>query len=174
MAMLVVPDASPLIALGKIEEVNLLPKLYGRVMITPWVWDEAITKGKARGASDAAYLEKAIQELRFTKVRLSAAERMLVQQLKAEGAGSGEAEVLAIAKRRKALAILDDKNARVLAVGLDIDHIGTAGILYEAFVHSLLSYEKLLELLEKLGKVAWISPELVAGIIRRAREVSNE
>ncbi|MDP2952757.1 MAG: hypothetical protein Q8O76_05530, partial [Chloroflexota bacterium] len=107
-----VPDASPFIALGKIERVELLPQLYGRVMVAPQVWEEAVTAGRATGAADAAYLEKAAAELRFVRVRLTPAEKTLAQRLTDRGCGSGEAQVLAVAKGRKALAILDDKAAR--------------------------------------------------------------
>ncbi|MDP2953055.1 MAG: hypothetical protein Q8O76_07055, partial [Chloroflexota bacterium] len=59
-------------------------------------------------------------------------------------------------------------------VGLGVDHVGTVGVLYEAFLRRMLSYDELIEGLEKLGKVAWVSPDLVAGIIRRAREVREK
>lgn len=150
-----------------------MPRLYGKVMLTPRIWEEAIAIGKAIGAIDAAYLEKSARELHLARVRLTAAEREIVRRLKQEGAGSGEAEVLAIAKRRKALAILDDKDARAFAVGLGVAHVGTVGVLYEAFLHRLISYEEIIELLEKLSKVAWITPDLLARIIKQAREVEK-
>lgn len=169
------PDTSPLIALSKMKQVDLLAKLYGKVVVTPLVWEEAVTRGKAMGAMDAVFLEKYAQEHRFSRARLTAREKELVQRLR-EGtsAGQGEAEVMAVAKSRKAVAILDDKGARAVAVGLRIAHIGTAGLLFEAFLHKLMDYEKLLELLEELGKVAWVSPELLAGMLRRAREVEQK
>lgn len=168
-----VPDASPLIILGKLEQVGLLSRLYSQVMITPWVWDEAVTKGKSMGAADAGYLEKSAKD--FARVRLSAREKQMAQELKKDaGIGDGEAEVLAVASRRKALAILDDKDARIVAVGLGIAHIGTAGVLYEAFLNKHLDYKELIALLEQLGRAAWISPDLLAGIIRRAREVKGK
>lgn len=169
-----VPDASPLIALGKIERVELLPKLYGVVMITPWVFEEAITQGKRMGAQDAAYLERSAKEFGFIRVKLTATESRLAQRLKDEGSGSGEAEVMAVARSRKALAILDDKDARSIATAMDVARVGTAGMFFEAFLHNLLDYEELLELMEKFGKVAWASPDLLAGIIRRAREVRKQ
>ena len=173
--MLVVPDSSPLIILGKLERAELLPKVYGKVAVTPRVWEEAITKGKAMGARDAAYLEKVAQENRFDRARLTELEKELAQKLGEEaGIDLGEAEVLAVAKRRKALAILDDKAARAMAVGLGISHIGTAGLLYEAFRHRFLGFQELLKLLEEMGKVAWVAPDLLAGILRRAREAENK
>lgn len=172
--MAIVPDASPLIVLSKIDKVELLPRLYGRVLITPRVWEEAVSVGKAIGARDAVLLEKFVQESAFTRIKLKTAEKKLAKELRKSGTGDGEAEVLAVARSRKALAILDDKDARAAALGLGIDHVGIAGIFYEAFIRELVTYQELLELLEKLGRVAWMSPELLAGIIRKAGEVRRK
>ncbi|MBI2857901.1 MAG: hypothetical protein HYX90_02385 [Chloroflexi bacterium] len=172
--MAIVPDASPLIALAKIEGIELLAKLYREVLITPWVWEEAVLVGKAMGARDAALIERAVRKLGFTRVKLKQAEKNLAEELRDIGTGTGEAEVLGVAKVRKALAVLDDKDARAAALALDISCVGTAGVLYEAFVSELIIYDELLELLEKLGKVAWISPQLLAGVIRKAREATGK
>lgn len=97
-----------------------------------------VLKGKAIGARDAAYLEKVALENRFDRARLTEREKELVQRLREEaGIDLGEAEVLAIAKSRTGLAILDDKGARALAFGMDIVHTGTAGLLFEAFLNYL-------------------------------------
>ena len=172
--MPVVPDSSPLIVLGKLERVDLLVKLYRQVILAPGVWEEAIAKGKAIGARDAAYLEKVALENRLDRVRLTEGEEEAVQRLREEaGIDLGEAEVLSIARSRKGLAILDDKAARAMAVGLGIAHVGTAGVLFESFLQRFLSYQELLGLLQELGKIAWISPELLAGILRKAWEVED-
>lgn len=171
----VVPDSSPLIVLGKLERVDLLTKLYGKVIVTPAVWEEAIARGKVIGARDAAYLEKVALENRFDRARLTRREKELVQRFSAEPViDLGEAEVLAVARSRVGLAILDDKGARAMAVGLGVAHTGTAGLLFEAFLQRFLSYQELVELLQELGKVAWMSPELLAAIIRKAGEVENK
>lgn len=173
--MLVVPDSSPLIILGKLEQAHLLPELYGKVVVTPRVWEEAIVKGKAMGAIDAAYLERVAKGNRFHRARLTERENELAQRMLEEaGIDLGEAEVLAVAKSRSALAILDDKGARAMAVGLGISHTGTAGLLFEAFHRGTFAYEELLELLAEMGKVAWIAPEVLAGILRTAREVEDK
>lgn len=173
-SMPVVPDASPLIVLGKMEQAELLRKLYGRVLVTPSVWEEAVTRGREMGARDAAYLEKFAEGQRISRARLSAREQELAQRLRNEArVGRGESEVLAVANIRKALAVLDEKAARAAAVGLGVAHNGTAGVLYEAFLSRLISYQKLVGLLEEFCRLAWVSPELVAGILRRAREVEE-
>ena len=172
--MACVPDASPLIVLSKIERVELLPRLFGKVMVTPWVWDEAVTKGKAMGAADASYVDWSAKEFGFATVRLTPTEKGLAERLMAEGRIHwGEAGILSVAKQRKAIAILDEKEARTIAVGLGVAHIGTVGVVYEAFLHKLVSYDELIEFLEKVSKVAWVSPDLVARIIRQAGEVGK-
>ncbi len=49
----VVCDASPLMALGKLNRLGLLADLYKEVQIPRAVYDEVVTQGLARGASDA-------------------------------------------------------------------------------------------------------------------------
>ncbi|MDO8674387.1 MAG: hypothetical protein Q7O66_23520 [Dehalococcoidia bacterium] len=142
--------------------------------MTPWVWEASVTAGKALGARDAAFLERVLLDSRFEKAILTVGEMEFARSLSEEaGIHLGEAEVLAIAKRRNGLAILDDRAARALAVGLGISHTGTAGFLFEAFLQRYLSYVELVVLFQELGKVAWISPELLAAILRKAGEVQN-
>ncbi len=136
--------------------------------------ERLLANGKAMGAKDAFYLEKAAHENRFDRARLTEREKGLAQRLTGEaGIALGEAEVVAIAKSRNALTILDDKGARAMAIGLGIAHTGTAGLLFEAFLRDFLIYQELVGLLEELGKVSWISPDLLAGILRKAGEVEK-
>ncbi|MBI2917833.1 MAG: DUF3368 domain-containing protein [Chloroflexi bacterium] len=173
--MQVVPDASPLIALSKMERVFLLAKLYGEVVVTPEVWEEAVTKGKAMGARDAAYLEQSARQHAFVRARLTAREREIVERIRDDAElGLGEAEVLAVAENRNALAVLDEKAARAVAVGLGVAHTGTAGLLFEAAARRLVDYEELVELLEQLARVAWVSPELLARVLKRAKEIGKQ
>jgi uncharacterized protein len=166
--MICVPDSSTLIILSKLEQLELLPGLYGQVIITPQVWIEVIEKGKLIGASDIIYTEACLIRPGYLKAKLTVKEREITGKLKKQGAGPGESEVLALAGQCGALAILDDKAARASAIGLEILHTGTIGVIYEGFLHGLIDYQKLVELLEKYSKVAWISPDLLANIIRRA------
>ncbi len=46
-------NAGPLIALGKVNRLELLAELYGQVQIPRAVYDEAVTQGLAFGAPDA-------------------------------------------------------------------------------------------------------------------------
>lgn len=169
--MAAVPDSSPLILLGKIEKADLLTKLYGSVLVTPRVWDEVITVGKKGGARDAGYLESSAQRLRLLRIWPSPEETELAVRLAAQGGmGLAEAEVLAVAGTRGAIAVVDDKAARTVALASGIPHVGTLSVLYHAFLRRFVTFDELVAFLERLGSIAWISPDLLAGIIRRARE----
>lgn len=46
-------NAGPLITLGKLNRLEILVELYGEVQIPHPVYDEVVTSGLAKGASDA-------------------------------------------------------------------------------------------------------------------------
>ena len=46
-------NAGPLITLGKLNRLEVLSELYGEVRIPRSVYDEVVTSGLAKGASDA-------------------------------------------------------------------------------------------------------------------------
>jgi predicted nucleic acid-binding protein len=164
-----VPDATVLILLGKTELVSLLPKLYGHVLLTPKVWDEAVRRGKSKGASDALYIERTAIPPEFEHVRMKAQEiRKAIELAREAYLGGGEASVLAIASERGAIALTDDGRARATARGLGVLHMGTLGIILEAHKRGLLGKREFHEAFEALGKVMWIAPDLLTRILRQA------
>ncbi|MEM3489727.1 MAG: hypothetical protein QXO75_08780 [Nitrososphaerota archaeon] len=68
-------------------------------------------------------------------------------------------------------AIIDDKEARAIAKSWNLNYTSTVMVLYEAFVKTLISYDELVEDLAKLAKVMWISPDVIAEVIKRAKKV---
>lgn len=85
--------------------------------------------------------------------------------------GRGEAEALVIAKEKKLLAILDDREARALAKSWGVEYQGTAMVLFEAFTKGKINYDELIESLTQLSKVSRLSSDVIAEIIKRAKEV---
>ncbi len=169
-----VSDSSPLIILAKIERLHLLPGLCDSVLVPPRVWDEAVTAGKQMGARDVARLERLAAQRLLQRVVLTRLEADQARNLTRHwGLGAGEAETIAVAARRSELAIVDDKSGRAAAATLGIPHTGTIGVLYEAFLSGMLTYDELAGLLEQVSKVAWISPDLLAGVLNRGREAKK-
>ena len=50
--MIVVADSTPLIALARIDQLNLLKELFGAVLIPEAVFREVVTRGKGRPGSE--------------------------------------------------------------------------------------------------------------------------
>lgn len=83
--------------------------------------------------------------------------------------GWGEAEALVLAKSKKMLVILDDKEARAIAKSWNIEYTSTVMVLYEAFVKKLISYDELIEALTEASKIMWISTDVITEIIKKVR-----
>jgi predicted nucleic acid-binding protein len=82
--------------------------------------------------------------------------------------GQGEAEAIILAKKRSVPVILDDAEARAVARSFDLEYMGTLMLPYHAFVRGMLSREELVEILTGLSRVLWVSPDVIAEILRRA------
>ena len=85
----------------------------------------------------------------------------------------GEAEAVALASVRRLRVIVDDKEARSVAAASRIEHLGTAGTLLEAYLRKHLDLGELEVTLRNLSEILWISPAVVAEILRLAREAKR-
>ena len=108
----VVADSACLIALERIDNLDVLPALFDLVVIPPEVEREF---GVSR-----AWLEVKAP----TNDALVASLKMLVDD--------GEAEAIALACENRSKIILDDRQARSVARNLNLTFIGTVGILVRA------------------------------------------
>jgi uncharacterized protein len=120
----IVCDTGPLIALSLIDQLELLRRLYRRVLAPRAVLDE-VTAGGADRPGAAAIL---------TADWLEPVDDVTPDPLLAEELGPGEAAVIAAAYELKArLVLLDERKARRIAArayGLRVK--GSAGILVAA------------------------------------------
>ena len=157
---------------SRIIQVRLLKELYNQVVMAPSVKIEVVDKGKDMGAPEVAYVEQALQEGWVREAKLTGHEKRLVRQLRDRtGLDDGEVESLSLARSRRVLLLVDDKEARTVAAAMNVEHIGTAGALLEAFIRGLISYDALENAVRDLSQVTWLSPDVVADILRRAKEV---
>jgi predicted nucleic acid-binding protein len=164
-------DASVLIALAKIRRLGVLRDTYSEALIGPVVHDEVVTAGKRIGAVGVERVEQALDSGWLRLVRPTPAERRLTTRiLQGSRLHRGEAEALAIARQRGQLLVVDDKEARSLAGALGVDFVGAAGVLLEAFLEEHLTLEGLEGALVDLSGVTWLSPQVVATVLKLARE----
>ena len=169
---MVVADASVVIALAKMRKLNMLKQVYSEVILGPAVKIEVLDQGKAILASGVEQVEDAVQKGWIQIARLTRREKLLAGKiLKNSCLGEEEAESLALAHSRKLVVILDDKEARAHADLLHLEYVGTVGVLLEAFLGGHLTFQQLEEDVQDLSRTIWLSPAVVAEILKRAREV---
>jgi uncharacterized protein len=140
----VVSDASPLIALAKIGQFDLLRMLFTTVIVTSEVYSEVVVTGSGLPGSketrEAPWIR--IQHLKNPSRPVSARGRSSL--------GLGELGSIALAKEIKAdLILIDDLAARKLARAEVLRVQGTVGILESCFTRGYLvdlrqAYEQLL------------------------------
>jgi predicted nucleic acid-binding protein len=122
--VIVVSDASPLIALAAVEQLDLLRQLYVEVLIPEAVYREATTVRDAPGAAEVS----AVKWVHVQSVR----DRVLIEALAVE-LDVGEAEAIALAVERGAdLLLIDERRGRQAAARLGQQVVGVLGVLIEA------------------------------------------
>ncbi len=170
--MAVISSTSPVIILAKIGRLSMIKSLYNELVISPSVKMEVVDRGKELGAKDALEIEDAIKEGWIKVAKLSKKQGEQAKELVDETkVGLGEAEALVLARDRRALVILDDKEARAIAKSWKLEYTSTVTVLYEAFFKRLMSFDELIEDLSKTAKIMWISTDVITEIIKRAEKV---
>jgi predicted nucleic acid-binding protein len=121
----IVSDASPLIALARIGQLELLSKLYQNVLLPNAVWEEVVSRGEELpGASATETAEWIMQR--------TVRNRTLVQALR-QDLDAGEAEAIALAiEINPELLLMDEKRGRETARHLGLEYIGIIGVMIEA------------------------------------------
>jgi predicted nucleic acid-binding protein len=116
---IVVADAGPLIALGRLDALHLLPALFAEIQVTATVLAEC---GARPGFTDAQRIEQAVRDGWL---------KPCVEQFERPSGclDPGEASAIARALEIEAGLLLDDRAAVVYARALGLKVIGTLGLL---------------------------------------------
>jgi len=164
-------NASPLMALGKLNRLDLLADLYGEVQIPRAVYDEVVTRGLERGASDALTVRLFWQRQRWPIVNVP--DAVLSTYVPPVILSPGEIEVLALAQTLEdPLVLLDDEVARAEARRLELRLCGTLGILVHAYRKGLLSFAQAELLIREIAARPdiWIGARLCEQVLASLRE----
>ena len=171
---MIVADASPLIVLAKLRRLGLLHDLYGDVLIGPIGKAETIDAGKLASARGVDQLEGAMQDGRLHLVSLTPPERGHMQRLATRfRLHPGEVESIALASARGLRLVVDDKEARNVAAVEGVDYVGTVGALLEAYLQQRMDLGELEATVRDLSQILWLSPVVVAEVLRLAREAER-
>lgn len=169
-----IADASVLISLARTGRLGLLERVFGATTVPIVVKEEVVDAGLRISALEVIHVQRAMDERWLTVARLTAREKELKQRLMSTTRlDLGEAEALAMAKVRGEILLVDEKEARTVARAMGVTPMGSAGVLLAAFRLKELNIEELEKSVKELARVMWISPEIVADILGRARGVNE-
>ncbi len=124
----IVLNSSPTIILLNSGREDLLKKLFKRILLPEAVLEE-VTKQKDR----AGLLLPELSWIEIVKTEI-------ISDVALWNIGKGESEVISYVKSNSSLvAVIDDASARKCAETIDIQYIGTVGILLKAKKEKLIS-----------------------------------
>ena len=154
---MVVADTSPLNYLVLIEQIDLLPQLYGRVLIPESVLEELSALQTPQLVRDwATNLPEWIQVLPATPIDDAGLTRL----------HAGERDVISLALIVDADAVLlDERRGRQEAENRGLKPIGTLGVLVAAHKRGLIDLSATIDALRQTSFHA--SPKLLASIVDR-------
>jgi predicted nucleic acid-binding protein len=161
MPDLVISNTSPLFYLHRLRHLDLLQKLYQRIVVPEAVVNEL--KGGRDQGEDAPDVTD-YDWIEVQSVRVPQLVRLITDL------GAGEAEVLALALEEPgSLVILDDRLAREVAKLQNIHITGTAGVLLKAKQEGHIS--AVAPLLDKLTHLSFhLSEAVKTSILHLAQE----
>ena len=161
MPDLVISNTSPLFYLHRLRRLDLLQKLYQRLIVPEAVVDE-LRAGRDQGEDAPDIADHDWIEVR--SVRVPELVRLVTDL------GAGEAQVLALALEEPgSLVILDDLLARKVAKLRNIRLTGTAGVILKAKQQGYIS--AVAPLLDRLLRLDFrLSNAVKASILKLAQE----
>lgn len=142
---IIIADAGPLIALAKINQLELLPALFSTVIITQAVMDECLHSPSA----DAVLIAAALKKGWLQRVDNPDFKHPLSKSL---GLGEQSSIEYALQMQTNTLLIMDDALARKQAMRWQLLPVGTAALLFAAQGKGLIvDAEGLIAELNKIG-----------------------
>jgi predicted nucleic acid-binding protein len=162
MSSLIVADTGPLIALAKINQLDLLRHFYKKVSIPETVFAEATLDLSWHDASRIhTFVEQYVE---ITPDKQSGIVKDLFMRLDA-----GEAQALALANALNCPVLIDERRGRTVAKQMNISIVGTVGLLVKAKQEGLI-----VELKKYLSEMTEHGYRLSPALIRQALEVVGE
>ena len=142
--MIVVSDTTPLISLLKVNRLDLLERLFSTVHIPQGVFDELNAKQEFVREAEQ------IRSCAFIHIHEVNAQAVKLLQ-RATHLDLGESEAIVLADTLGAdLTILDDGNARRVAMLEGMNITGTVGVLGKAYTKGFLTADELRRCVEVL------------------------
>jgi predicted nucleic acid-binding protein len=154
----IVSDAGPLIVLLEINKHSILKELFGIVKVPTAVYSEITVKEQEK-----AVFSK-VEWLKPVKVKKDNDYKLLEELV-----DRGEAEAITLAKQQKLPLLVDDAKARKYAHLLNVEVMGTLGLLKLAKNRRVISSVKT-AIREMLARGYYVDSRLVAKLLEDVGE----
>jgi len=167
----VVVNSGPLMAFAKLGLLDLLPRLYGQVILPTAVFVEVVVRGRERGHSDAFLVQLAIQQGKLKVVDVNDGD--LPSDIHDLPLDAGEKQALYLAQGTKAdLTLFDDEKVRDEAKARGLSVKGTLGVIAEAYHAGLLGFNEVENTIEAIidREDIWISEELCRRVLSKLKD----
>lgn len=152
---IVVSDTSPICYLLLIDQIDLLPQLYGQVTIPQTVCDEL--QADRSPAVVQNWIDRPPEWLKIITITVDPDPILAPLD-------PGEREAILLAEQLAAdLVILDDKAARQIASARGLKMIGLLGILKDAARAGLIDLATTFQRLRSVG--FWVAPSLLQRLL---------
>jgi len=156
----IVSNTGPLIALARINKLDLIKRYFGEVYIPREVYEEICIRGKEKPGS------KEVKDAKWIRI-INVKDEFAVKLLKE--LNKGEAETIVLAKELNAsLVLMDERIPREMLELLGFSITGTVGILIRAGKEGLINIKESLD--ELRGKGFWLSDEVYMRTLRMSEE----
>jgi predicted nucleic acid-binding protein len=153
--MIVVSDTSPICYLILIKAIDLLPQIYGQVIIPQAVYTEL--SSSAAPCEVRHWLQE--QPAWLTIQKISTDPDIALKRL-----DPGEYEAILLAESIRADAVLiDEKAARNTAIERGLNVVGLLGVLGTGASLGLINFRQAIERLQQTN--FWLSPRLIQKLL---------
>jgi predicted nucleic acid-binding protein len=167
MSEVVSTDATVLIYLARLDDLDYLDNLFEEIRVSETVYKEVVTRGREEQYADALPIEAATDQF-IDVVTLSDETVSRADEIQeASGLERGECTAIALVEEEGARCLTDDHAARKTAESLGISVNGTFFVLLEALDQGRISLEKYVEKLDDLTDSGF---RISASLYRRAIE----
>lgn len=158
--MVVIKDSVVLIHLAKLSILEKSCNYFKKVLVPNLVYKE-IDK---EAYPDSEIIKNLIKAKKIVLKEIK--NKNLIKKANEFNIQHGEAEALALYWQEKAdLLVTDDDNIRKKKILLDINLIGTPGIIVKLYKEEIINKDKLLSSIEMLRDIGWFSNALLDSII---------
>ncbi len=171
--MIVVSDATPLIHLSKIDELQLIKAMYEKCYITHTVYNETVVDGQKYGHHDSDVIREAIGDW----LEIKEPKGDVDQIIKKHSIHFGEASSILLAKELSTILLINERVGREAARNEGVTVKGTLGVIADGVKEEKISAASAIAMLEKFENEPsefWLDPIIVHEAIKMISEIGKK